>query len=116
MKNKKRNNKFINIIKDLYYRLQALPLMFLFWILIIVWKHRIWRWQSRLLDSRRKIDIIWELSQHLDGKKPQEQESKLRNLEKYYLRLEISLKEDEERYLKQKELLDKYLGKVFDPT
>jgi len=116
MKNKKRNNKFIAILTDLYYRLSAMPLLFLLWLLLIVWRRRIGKHQIQLLRGREKVDYIWRLSQQIEGKKFEIQQKKLKRFEKDFLHLEEDLRKDEERYEKQKELFEKYLGKVFDPT
>ena len=116
MKSKKQNNKFKKIILDIYYRLLALPMLFLLWLLLIVWRRRIEKYQIRLFRSREKADYIWHLSQQLEGKKFEIQQTKLKRFEKDFLNLEEDLRKDEERYEKQKELFEKYLGKVFDPT
>jgi len=115
MKSKKQN-KFKNIILDIYYRLLALPMLFLLWLLLIVWRRRIEKYQIRLLKDREKVDYIWHLSQQLEGKKYEIQQKKLKSFEKDFLHLEENLVKDKERYEKQKELFEKYLGKVFNPT
>ena len=89
--------------------------MFLFWILIIVWRHRVEKNKNQLAENRYKLNHIWHLSGYLKGAKHRQEQTKLKKFEKIFLRLEENAKKDEERYEKQKELFDKYLGKVFDP-
>ena len=116
MKSKRQNNKFKNIVTDIYYRLSALPMLFLLWLLLFVWRRRIEKYQFRLLQSREKVDYIWYLSQQLEGKKFEIQQKKLKRFEKDFLYLEENLRKDTERYERQKELFEKYLGKVLDPN
>jgi len=116
MKKKQRNNRFGAIIKDLYYRLQALPMLFFLWILLLVWKRRIEKWQIRIFENRKKLDYIWLVSNQLEGQKYEKQQRELKKFEREFLHLEEGIKMDEERYLKRKELFEKYIGKVFDPT
>ena len=116
MRSNKRNNKFKNIVSDIYYRLLALPMLFLLWLLLIVWRRRIGKHQTQLLRDREKVDYIWRLSQRLEGKKFEIQQKKLKRFEKVFLHLEEDLRKDEERYEKQKELFEKYLDKVLDPS
>lgn len=111
-----KNDRFINIIRDLYYRLTALPPLFLLWVLLLVWRRRIEKWQTRLMENRHKLDEIHSLSGMLEGQKYERQQKKLKSLEKYFLRLEEDVKADQERYEKNKELFQKYLGRVFEPT
>ncbi|MCL5407647.1 MAG: hypothetical protein M1429_04085 [Patescibacteria group bacterium] len=111
-----KNNRTIDIIKDIYYRLSVLPLMFSFWILIIIWRYRIEKNKNRLFENRQKLDRIWYLSGYLKGVKYRREQAKLKKIEKIFLRLEESAKKDEGRYEKQKELFDKYFSKVFDPS
>lgn len=116
MKNKKQNNKFKKIVLDIYYRFLALPMLFFLWLLLIFWRRRIGKHQIQLLRDREKVDYIWRLSQQLEGKKFEIQQTKLKRFEKDFLHLEEDLRKDEERYEEQKELFEKYLGKVLDPT
>lgn len=116
MKSKKQKNKFKNIVSDIYYRFLALPMLIFLWFLLVVWRHRIEKHQIRLFRSREEVDYLWRLSQQLEGKKFEIQQKKLKNFEKDFLHLEEDLRKDTERYEKQKEFFEKYLGKVLDPT
>ena len=115
VKSKKQRNKFKNIVSDIYYRLLALPMLIFFWLLLIVWTHRIEKHQIGLFKSREEVDYLWRLSQQLEGKKFEIQQKKLKNFEKDFFHLEEDLRKDTERYEKQKEFFEKYLGKVLDP-
>ena len=108
------NKKFKSIFIDIYYRLQALPMLILFWILIIFWKKRIQKEKDRLMENRLKLDGIWILSEHLAGEKYEKQQKSLKKLEKEFLRIEKDLDDYEQQFLKRQEQLQYYLRKVFD--
>lgn len=107
--------KFKNILSDLYYRITALPLLFLLWIIILMWKYRIGGQHYRLMKNRGKLDQIWLLSERLEGQKREKQAKKLKKFEKEFLFLENDIKEYEEKYLTTKEYLDRSWQKVIDP-
>ena len=115
MKPKKQKDKFKKIILDIYYRLRALPMLFLFWILLLVWKRRTEKWQARLFKNRERLNEAWQLSSYLGHNKYDKQQRVMKKFEKDFLLLEEDMRGDEEHYLKQRELFEKYLAKVFDP-
>jgi len=89
--------------------------MFIFWLLIIVWKRRIQKRRDILADSRLKLDQIWLFSQGLKEDKLNHQRKKLKKFEKNFLHLEENLRKDEEMFLKREEQFKYYLGKISDP-
>lgn len=104
-----------SIIKDFYYRIKSLPIMFLFWILIIVWKRRVQKRHDILSKNRLMLDEIWLISSRLKGDKFNHQRKKLKKFERGFLRLEDDLRKDEEMFIKREEQFKYYIGKVFDP-
>ena len=90
--------------------------MFIFWLLIIVWKRRIQKRRDILADSRLKLDQIWLFSSELKGDKLNLQPKKLKKFERNFLHLEENLRKDEEMFFKREEQFKYYLSKVFDPT
>jgi len=105
-----------SIIKDLYYRVTSLPLILLFWALIIIWRKRIQKRHDSLTKSRLMLEEIWLQSSRLEGDKYNLQQKKLRKFEKDFLGLEKNLAKDEEMFLKREEQFKYYLKKVFDPN
>lgn len=106
----------LSVIKDLYYRVTSLPLLFLFWILIIFWRRRVEKSRSRLNGNRLMLEEFYLLSFKLKPKKRKFQQKKIEKFEKDLHSLEKSIGKDEKMFLKREEQFKYYLKKLFDPN
>lgn len=109
-----KNHKLMSIFQDLYYRLQVLPKMFYFWILILICQLRIDKAKNRLFTNRLELDKIWYMSSYLKGAKLKKTRTKLKKIERDFLLVEEDIKKIEEYFLERKKLFDYYLGRLLD--
>lgn len=113
---KKAKKSVMSIIKDIYYRITSLPLLFLFWLLIIFWRRRVEKRRGRLIHNRLMLEEIYLMSFKLKPKKRNHQQKKVGKFEKELRYLEKTVNKDEEMFLKKEEQLRYYLKKLFDPN
>jgi len=113
---KKAEKSVISITKDLYYRTASLPMLFLFWLLIIFWRRRVEKSRGSLDKNRLMLEEICLLSFKLKQKKRNLQQKKMEKFQKNLSYLEKSIRKDEKMFLKREEQFRYYLRKVFDPN